>query len=112
MLASILFSLALNIHGMGATAQPISGIESPSKSTPLAERCWINGTSVRMRSRPSRNGDILAVFTNGEQVKIIRGHMVEDDWGGYVEAWYLVRRRNGAEGWVHADYVACNGKGC
>jgi len=109
MVAAIVFSLALNIHGMGVTAQPISRMESPSKSTPLDERCWINGTSVRMRSSPSRNGDFLAVFTKGEQVKIIRSHDVTDDWGNVVEGWYLVRRRSGAEGWVHEDYVDCNG---
>jgi uncharacterized protein YgiM (DUF1202 family) len=109
MVAAIVFSLALNIQGMGATTQPLSWIKSLSESTPLDERCWITGNSVRMRSRPSRNGDILAVFTKGEQVKIIRSHDVTDDWGNVVEAWYLVRRRSGAEGWVHEDYVDCNG---
>ena len=104
MITSILFSLTLNLYTACSTVQPLPSVEYTKD-----ERCWISGTSVRMRSRPSRNGDILAVFNNGENVKIIRSHDVKDDWGNTVEFWYLVRRRNGTEGWVHGDYVDCNG---
>ena len=54
----------------------------------------IHGTEVRMREGPSTNDVILGYFDNGEYLSLI----------GSTDGWYYVRRANGSDGWVSADF--------
>lgn len=54
----------------------------------------IHGTEVRMREGPSTNDAILGYFDNGEYLSLI----------GRTDGWYFVRRANGSDGWVSADF--------
>jgi len=54
----------------------------------------IHGTEVRMREGPSTNDAILGYFDNGEYLSLI----------GSTDGWYYVRRANGSDGWVSADF--------
>ena len=54
----------------------------------------IHGTEVRMREGPSTNDAILGYFDNHEYLSLI----------GSRDGWYYVRRANGSDGWVSADF--------
>ncbi|HIU64418.1 MAG TPA: SH3 domain-containing protein [Candidatus Avacidaminococcus intestinavium] len=58
----------------------------------------ITGFDVRMRSEPSRQSDVLDWFNEGEVVTI------SDEASGDGLEWYKVRRSNGVQGWVAAQY--------
>ncbi len=73
------------------------GQRVPSASTEETKKGIIKGTEVRMRSDPSLNADVLEYFRNGEEVIILDATSSDLNW-------LKVRRANGKEGWVAADY--------
>lgn len=59
----------------------------------------ITGSDVRMRSEPNLEGKVITYFPNeGERVLIVQP-------ANDTLLWARVRRNNGTEGWVFADYV-------
>ncbi len=54
----------------------------------------ITGTEVRMRDAGNLNSSVLGYFDKGEKVAILESK----------NGWYKVRRANGKEGWVSADF--------
>ncbi len=61
-------------------------------------RGLITGEDVRLRSEPNLNADIMDLFAKGESVEILQSL---NDNG---RDWYKVKRSNGSEGWVAAEY--------
>lgn len=61
-------------------------------------RGLITGEDVRLRSEPNLNADIMDLFSKGESVEILQSLNANG------RDWYKVKRSNGSEGWVAAEY--------
>lgn len=61
-------------------------------------RGLITGEDVRLRSEPNLNADIMDLFAKGESVEILQRLNANG------RDWYSVKRSNGSEGWVAAEY--------
>ena len=73
--------------------------------TSYAGEKWIKGTEVRMRAKPNTNCDVLGYFDEHENIRVlgyVNGEGAPKDPGN----WAYVRRDNGAEGFVSAQFVA------
>lgn len=65
----------------------------------------VKATEVRMRARPNTNCDILGYFNQNEYVKVLGYINGEGDYK-YPGNWAYVRRDNGAEGFIAAQFLA------
>lgn len=73
--------------------------------TSFAGEKWIKGTEVRMRAKPNTDCEILGYFDEHENIRVlgyINGEGTPKDPGN----WAYVRRDNGTEGFVAAQFVA------
>lgn len=57
--------------------------------------------NLHLRKAPSLDADILATYTAGTDVTVLRA----------VEGWYQVRTEDGAEGYMEMDFVIVDGRG-
>lgn len=112
----MVFSFSAFIPGLASAfhQDPPKGILPSSSSVCLAHNtgaiCTITGEGVRLRSTPSKasNNNVIGSFKKGEQVYYIKSHDVYDNYGNFVESWYLVEiPRSGKQGWVYSDYCEC-----
>lgn len=66
---------------------------------------WIKGTEVRMRAKPNTDCDVLGYFDYHENLRVL-GYVDGEGSSAYPGNWAYVRRDNGAEGFVAAQFVA------
>lgn len=73
--------------------------------TSFAGEKWIKGTEVRMRAKPNTDCEILGYFDNRENIRVL-GYTNGEGTPQHPGNWAYVRRDNGAEGFVAAQFVA------
>lgn len=83
------------VHADSAPAanQAASVLSFASESTPTYE---VTASSLRLRASPSAAAEILGRARRGERVDVF----------GQRGAWFDVRLRSGARGWMHGDHLA------
>lgn len=73
--------------------------------TSFAGEKWIKGTEVRMRAKPNTDCEVLGYFDEHEYIRVL-GYVNGEGASRYPGNWAYIRRDNGAEGFVAAQFVA------
>lgn len=73
--------------------------------TSFAGEKWIKGTEVRMRAKPNTDCEVLGYFDEHENIRVL-GYVNGEGNPKHPGNWAYVRRDNGAEGFVAAQFVA------
>jgi murein DD-endopeptidase MepM/ murein hydrolase activator NlpD len=69
---------------------------------------YINGRRVRLRAGNSTRHEVIGHCGFGEKVELVMKSDFSDRIGSMKAPWYLIRRKNGDEGWLFGHYIQKN----
>ena len=80
---------------------------SSSTSIKVGSSCYVNASSVNLRSGPSTSNSIVTTMSNNQQATLLSTTL----YSGSGLKWYYIQLSNGTKGYICSDYLSFYGTG-